>query len=192
MNAAFCTINDVKKLTCYDRFQDLIDSKLGNALDELKDVSFSICNDLLIAAQLQNGQTVYLPIIAMENGHRLLTEAEIQQAQILEYQRKQALAQISKNAQKIDQRKARNAKADTAFILDQDDKREWWAYLEEHYPRNYNLAKRYYSDGEDSILAKLGLSKRNYTVNEYFEIYGLPKIFTDENHVIKVVKNTSK
>lgn len=184
-----CTLNDVKKLTCYDRHRELINSKLkGQTLDEIECASIEIVNDYVIRIKLKNHDQVLLPVLAFINGSRVLTQAEEFELKTLEERRLQALRQAQKNLQKIDCRKIQGITEEN-FCLTDEDRREWWRFLGESYPRNYALAQRYYSSEEDPMLKRLGRDKKQYTINEYFEIYGLPRIFTDKNHRIQVVND---
>ena len=69
-------------------------------------------------------------------------------------------------------------------ILTKEDKILWWNTLEKDYPENYRLARQYYY-GDDERLSLLGIDKNSLTVNDYFELYGLPRIRT-KNHRIEV------
>lgn len=192
-NSKSCTIDDVKILTHYEQHRELIDAKLGGkSLDEIEYSGIEIINEYIIRIRLSNSRQVLLPIIATAGGHRAMTSAEKQENEILEQERALALRRARSNLQKIDRRKAQGIQ-ESNFCLTEDDRREWWSFLENSYPRNYMLAQRYYSNEEDHILKRLGRSKKDYTVNEYFEIYGLPRIFTDQDHNIQVnSKSTNK
>ncbi len=181
-----CTLSDIKKLTCYEEYPELIIAKLGGrTLDEIRYYRSNIINDLVIQVQLMDGSNIYLPIIATESGKRARTQAEEFELQRIENQKRTALSKIEHNLHNVNQNKA-NSGQEVAFTLTNEDKKSWWNYLEQYYPGNYELAKRYYSSAEDPTLRTFGVNKQNYTINEYFAIYGLPKIYTDKNHNIQV------
>lgn len=108
-----------------------------------------------------------------ERERVLLKQQEIEK-------KRQGLMIIKRNADKIIARGNRRERQN--FSLTDEDKKAWWDTLEKRFPRNYNMAIRYYNDMEDPALSQIGLSKNDFTVNEYFEIYGLPRVYTDENH----------
>ncbi|MBR3138555.1 HNH endonuclease [Candidatus Saccharibacteria bacterium] len=68
------------------------------------------------------------------------------------------------------------------YILTEYDCENWWNFLENEYPENYDLACKYYSD-EDEIFMEEGYRPGNFDVNDYFTIYGLPRITARKGYI---------
>lgn len=69
------------------------------------------------------------------------------------------------------------------YLLTDADRDAWWDYLQRELPENYSLAKRR-KTGQDPYLGDL-CSPLQIDVNDYFEIYGLPRV-TATNREIRV------
>ena len=69
-----------------------------------------------------------------------------------------------------------SASYENDYTLDAFDRENWWNFLAEKYPENHKLALRYYYKNEDEILAMEGVKPKNFYINDYFTIYGLPRI----------------
>ena len=65
--------------------------------------------------------------------------------------------------------------ANDKYVLNDFDHENWWYFLETEYPENYDLAHQYDSNW-DRILMEEGYRPGNFDINDYFEIYGLPRI----------------
>ncbi|MBQ3325737.1 HNH endonuclease [Candidatus Saccharibacteria bacterium] len=59
------------------------------------------------------------------------------------------------------------------------DKEAWWDYIKTNHPDNYNLAEKYYDKKQDPNLRGQCVIS-DLTINEYFEIYGLPRVATKD------------
>ena len=114
-------------------------------------------------------------------SQRIQREKE-QQRRILEEKRK-TLESFREKAIKILNRPGRGPHQE--MILSPEDKSNWWNTLKTRYPKNYEAAVKYYHE-KDKALEIIGIDKIKFTINEYFELYGLPRIWTDENHEIKI------
>lgn len=74
-----------------------------------------------------------------------------------------------------------NSKTDS-YTLTEYDHENWWYFLETKYPENYRCACQYYSNWDD-ILMEEGYRPGNFDVNDYFEIYGLPRITAAKGYI---------
>ena len=58
-----------------------------------------------------------------------------------------------------------DSRTDSDDILTQFDAENWWNFMLENYPENYECASRYYTN-KDDILCEEGLRPGNFDVND--------------------------
>lgn len=66
-----------------------------------------------------------------------------------------------------------------------EDKQAWWEYLRTMLPKNYVLATRHKDKANDPILGDIS----TLNINDYFEVYGLPRVSTKDHQIY--VNNTA-
>lgn len=178
------SVSELEKIVQYRQNKSLIDNLTGNdSLDfPYEYIKEHPTNHHVVVVQTAD-KKIYLPIIDRSSLEAKRTAENM----YLQAKRAAELDRLSKKiSPKVTRIVERQLKASNEpGVITKEDKVAWWGYLENHLPDNFVLAIKYYDKNyPDPLLEHLGKNKDDFTVNDYFEIYGRPRVSAINGEII--------